>query len=308
MGRAALFALLAAALLAAVVRWGPPTSGPYTAATVLKHDRLRALASPKVVLVGGSNLAYGVDSERLGRALCRPVANMGLTVALGFSAMVNEVAGELGPGDIVIVAPECSLLREPDRVDEAMAAVFDYRPEVLWTIPWYERPRVLGAVAGMHLQRFVEELPEGLRDGRWPHGKDRLFIPNGDLVEHLALPPLAVKAGPAQSEFDSLHVSSAFHPIARRLMDAAGRAGAQVVFSWASIADTVYRAEEHEAVRRALVQEGYPVVGVPGDYAFADSLFYDTWYHLTGTGRSLRTDRLIRDLCAAHPEWCCRKP
>ena len=49
------------------------------------RDKLHVLSatiSPKVVLVGGSNLAFGIDSELISKSLGMPVVNMGLHAGL----------------------------------------------------------------------------------------------------------------------------------------------------------------------------------------------------------------------------------
>ena len=53
-------------------------------AAVLEKDRLiRNTASPKIILVGGSNLAFGIDSRAIEDSLGIHVVNMGCTRGLG---------------------------------------------------------------------------------------------------------------------------------------------------------------------------------------------------------------------------------
>ncbi|PWT95007.1 MAG: hypothetical protein C5B53_12100, partial [Candidatus Melainabacteria bacterium] len=74
-----------------------------------KHRRLETLPSPKVVLIGGSNLPYSMDSTLIEKRLHLPVVDMGLSANLGLRFMLEEVKGQLHPGDIVIVSPEHQL-------------------------------------------------------------------------------------------------------------------------------------------------------------------------------------------------------
>ena len=56
-------------------------------AAVLEKDRLiRSTPSPKIVLVGGSNLAFGIDSKKIEDSLGLRVVNMGLYAKLGLQA------------------------------------------------------------------------------------------------------------------------------------------------------------------------------------------------------------------------------
>src|SRR6476661_8416978 len=76
-------------------------------AAVLEKDRLiRNTPSPKIILVGGSNLAFGVDSKLLQDSLRLPVVNMGLYAKLGLRYMLAQVKPYIRAGDIVVVVPE----------------------------------------------------------------------------------------------------------------------------------------------------------------------------------------------------------
>ena len=46
----------------------PQYSGGYDASLIDKVERLKSIAGPKIVLIGNSNLSFGIDSERLEQA------------------------------------------------------------------------------------------------------------------------------------------------------------------------------------------------------------------------------------------------
>jgi len=75
-------------------------------ANIDKHTRLDSLPSPKIIFVGGSNLAYGLDSKRIQDSLGIPVVNMGLHAGFGLRFMVNEIKPSVHKGDIVVISPE----------------------------------------------------------------------------------------------------------------------------------------------------------------------------------------------------------
>jgi hypothetical protein len=81
----------------------------YLAATLEKHARLKSAPSPRLILVGGSNLAFGINSEALGQALGREVVNMGLVGGLGLDFMLHEVAPAVRKGDLVLLSLEYDL-------------------------------------------------------------------------------------------------------------------------------------------------------------------------------------------------------
>jgi hypothetical protein len=304
--RTSLFAGMVMAALAACVQWGPPAApSDYMRATVVKHNRLRSIGSPKVVLVGGSNLTYGVDSERMEKAFCKPVANMGLTALLGFRFATNEVVDALGKGDVVIIALENSMFTQPDRYADALATVIDYRPASMHYIPWQRRPRLWAGLGVLHAQSLYERMKELYRSGGLPPVyRKRVFNVQGDMVNQLTEPAPEIPS-PDPAEYDTVFVAEAFWPIAEDFVEQARERGAQVIFSWTSVAQRVHDPAETADVEAALRAHGLTVAGHPADYVFPDSLFFDSWYHLHAHGRQLRTERMITDVCTVLAGDCC---
>ena len=71
-----------------------------------KYDRLTELDEEKIVVVGGSSVAFGLDSELLERYMGMPVVNFGLYADLGTKMMLDLSLAGIGEGDIVVLAPE----------------------------------------------------------------------------------------------------------------------------------------------------------------------------------------------------------
>ena len=79
--------------------------GNYQASILDKTERFGSLTGPKIVLIGNSNLAFGMDSEMLSEATGMEVVNMGLHGGLGSAFNENMVRlGKLNEGDIVILS------------------------------------------------------------------------------------------------------------------------------------------------------------------------------------------------------------
>ena len=78
-------------------------STSYNASIVDKIDRLNSLNSPKIILVGNSNLAFGINSEKLQDAMKMPVVNMGLHGGVGNRFLEETAKSNIGQGDLVII-------------------------------------------------------------------------------------------------------------------------------------------------------------------------------------------------------------
>jgi len=302
----AVFSMLIALAGLLVAAFGPHiSSNDYLASAAPKHQRLHSLGSPKAIVLGGSNVAFGVDSEQLEEVLCRPVVNMGVHASLGFRFMVDEVKKELGDGDVVIVALEYTNYSKPERTDDILYLLVDRYPVALRYVPLMDRPKIVLATLVMRLRtawRSVMGNAYGTPND--PTYRADGFNERGDMVGHLLLP----RPDTAQLEavvFSDKLVAEAFHTHARDLLKHAEEAGATVLFTWPSRVPMEGDVERADSIALELRDRGLPLIGDPADYFFSDTMRYDTRYHLHGPGRRTRTQRLIKDVCAARPQLCC---
>jgi len=78
----------------------------FMAAIIDKHALLENTHPPRILLCGGSNLAFGIDSKRIQDTFGLPVINLGLHAGLGVEFMINEIKLSTKPTDIVIFSFE----------------------------------------------------------------------------------------------------------------------------------------------------------------------------------------------------------
>lgn len=71
----------------------------YDAALTDKVDRLKGIKEPKIILVGDSNLAFGINSQRIEEELEMPVVNLGLHNVLGNAFHEQIVKENIGGGE-----------------------------------------------------------------------------------------------------------------------------------------------------------------------------------------------------------------
>lgn len=84
----------------------PPAKTHYMYELCLKNERLDTLASPRLILVGGSNVAYGMESGLLQDSLRMNVQNMGLHAGMGLRLILSELSKRLRSEDVVVLMPE----------------------------------------------------------------------------------------------------------------------------------------------------------------------------------------------------------
>ncbi|NLP09445.1 hypothetical protein GX408_03505 [bacterium] len=299
--RLCLLAGLIIAVLAGLWRLLPVDQDHYFAATIDKHQRLAQTPSPKVVLVGGSNLACGVDTERLEQASGYPVVNMGLHADIGLAYMLAEVRGHLAAGDRVILIPEYEQffgLRNGNMgVLKAMsyqrAGWKNLRTPGQWAVVLLQSVNYLQG----KLKYYLEQTFHVDQDPHYHIYHRGGFNRFGDLVSHLDQPPVPVQ----EDEVRPLRATRLDHSsikMINQFTQEMQAKGVQVCFLFPVYYDHLLprHAPALDRLREALSTLHCPVLGTPERYALPLQCLYDTEYHLNRRGRALRTEKMIVDL------------
>lgn len=290
--------LLSAALVFALHFFviGNQNLGSFQAALLDKTERLRSIGEPKIILIGNSNLAFGVDSQRIQEALEMPVVNMGLHGGLGNAFLENM--GKLGvsEGDIVVV---CHSDYDDDGTipDPALAWItVEMHPEFWKLIPAKAIPQMLKAYPSYLYSsavRFLTGSPKNVPETGTSYSRAG-FNAFGDVCVR----------GEDSFVFteDSVVVPQVGEETAARL-NALNRyilsRGANLVVAGYPIGSGEFTPAEAEfdafeaQLREAL---DCPVISRFADYFIPYSCFYDTVFHLNDEGVKLRTGQLIADL------------
>ena len=102
-----------------------------------KYDRLYSLEEDKIVVVGGSSVAFGLNSDMLSAYMHMPVVNFGLYADLGTKVMLDLSLDAIEEGDIVVLAPEL----DPQTLSlffngESVLKAADDDPSLLFDLKW----------------------------------------------------------------------------------------------------------------------------------------------------------------------------
>ena len=77
----------------------------YYAALSKQYDRLCSVDEPKVIVVGGSSVAFGLDSELFEELYGMPSVSFGLYGSFGVKVMMDLSKANIRKGDIIVLAP-----------------------------------------------------------------------------------------------------------------------------------------------------------------------------------------------------------
>ena len=277
-------------------------------AAVLEKDRLiRNTPSPKIILVGGSNLAFGIDSKAIQDSLGLHVVNMGLYAKLGLKYMLAQVRPYIKQGDVVVVVPEYDQFygdyaNGDNTLNTALLyAPADRIPDFIRSYSIVDvvlRPRVENARRSF-LRAFAAAV--GKEDVLFPPDTNtvynrRSFNQYGDAVSHLNKPgmnpdSIFVKPLPPLKEFNrgTLKDLNAIESKPRE-------ANAHAYFLFPSYIDRSYviNVAAIDSLKKKIAGGmSMPIVGGPKDFVMPKQYFFDTRYHLNREGRYLRTLKMI---------------
>ena len=297
-------------LLFAVLVWNPeyPDENGFLAATIDKHRRLERTPSPRVLLVGGSNVAFGLQSPILEQELSLPVVNMGFVAGLGPGFLLNEVAEAVGTGDIVVLSFEDSMLGATDYLLH-QRQLLEYRPASWWFCPRARRIELLldhgVALAGSIVRRSLGLARREVREPpAFPYRRDG-FNEWGDYVLHHRS-AFRLDQVPSDSPLLTPRHVPTFSPRLRQRLEVFIRLchnrGARICYTFAP------RPRAHWEAQRAAIEivaselralSGLEVLDDPADHVYDLRLFADTADHLTDEGGRQRSARVAVRLKAS---------
>jgi hypothetical protein len=293
-----------------------PDENDYARATTLKHQRLASVSERKVVLVGGSNLAYGLESDIIERETSCPTVNMGMNGYFGARYMLNEVEPYLKSGDIVVLAFEWDNygksvngsgkdLLAIAKTDPSVLAYFTAEQMRLAALaaPFVAQTKIL-RVTRRHLEE-LRSLPVagGSQEGADIHEIESLrsFDMHGDLNGHDGVAWGADFEQGIDLTANGLHLD--IIKLIKEFAQDMKTRGVTVVMSYTPTMRDYYQSQRvtiNEAHRR--LTSGRDAVFAPRppeDFVFDSSHFFDTVYHLKTTSRDERSQMVADDIHTA---------
>ncbi|MDR3337875.1 MAG: hypothetical protein LBT16_11810 [Treponema sp.] len=268
----------------------PVPHNDYLQAINDKHERLRDIPPPRIVLAGGSNIAFGIDSETIQNTLHIPVVNIGIQAGIGLGRILDDIAPLLSQGDMLVIIPEYTHFENGwNGYSSAYELIFEtHRYSLAAHIPFYGKPAGFSAYLQTKLLKMIPRPPNPLAksgDG---------FNEYGDYVKHLEIENQPFPPLPPLEKINLQNPMRFF-----RFTALFAERGIKVLISYPSYEETAFHnsaqfiAELDKALR---AEKTIQVISTPEDYCFPTDYFYDSVYHLNAKGREIRTARLIRDL------------
>lgn len=272
----------------------------YQASLIDKVERLESISDPKIILVGNSNLSFGICSDQIETAIGMPVVNLGLNGGLG-NAYHEEIAKlNIKEGDIVVVCH--SSFADDDSI---------YDPELAWVTYDYN-DKLWAIIRKKDYITMLKAYPAYLRDSYslWitRNGNKEpgtaysrgAFNKYGDVVAKsqdkqmdteeyfktcsVTVPPINDTCTNRLNELNQYCINK----------------GARLVVAGYPIAFGKYSEFSRQDFQKFQIELNAKldceIISDYTDYFFPYDYFFDTQYHLNEKGTNARTNQLIEDL------------
>lgn len=274
----------------------------YQASLIDKVARLKSIDEPKIILVGNSNLSFGINSEMMEAELGMPVVNLGLHGGLGnvFHEQIAKL--DIDDEDIVIVCH--SSYSDDDNIgDKELALItYDYNNQLL---PIFRKKDYIGLLKAyptyLRKSAVLWMLGRGNQDEGGCYSR-KAFNKYGDVV--------------VKPEYEQVDVDLFFEQEGNRaavpwindvcmerlnaLNQYCNDHGAKMVVAGYPVAYGKYDSfgkDDFIKFQRNLEDAlSCDVISDFTDYFYPYDYFYNTALHLNDKGREARTKQLIEDM------------
>lgn len=270
------------------------------------YHKLKNTQGKKIVIVGGSNVAFGVDSTQLEATLQEcgfdyTVCNFGLYAAVGTSAMLELSRNFIGEGDVVVLAIEpTSETFSTYFGATAMLKCTETETEMLLHLSGSQQSNLVG-----NYLAYLQDRAEIQRTGILPQADGvyakASFDENGDLRYDRAGNAMLLGYDPANPiDLDAVSFEPAFVEQVNNYISHAESKGAAVFMSLSPMNRGAVTDASEDALYRffTALQTAFhcPIISDPNDYILDSGWFYDSNFHMNTPGMAIRTHQLACDL------------
>ena len=257
---------------------------------LLAYNRLTSQRdSCKIVIIGGSNGAFGINSKMIKEAFHLPVINTCTHAGIGIRMQFETYKDLLRNGDIVIFIPEYGGGRGRLYGGSSLLRIASsHLPEIYRKVS-LNQWLYLHKYFGIHNKEVYEHSDCIEFDGAV---SAKAINEYGDIEwerEHQDTIKNYTFSGFMDRDFIAYY---------KYILSFTKEKGIRLVFLPPTLMKTNFNSciKQIDSIANCLKENDIPWQSQPSRYSFPDSLYFDTPYHLTTSGARKRTELLIEDL------------
>lgn len=268
----------------------------------IKYERLMTASSPKIVITGGSNVAYGVDSARLEAALGNKynVVNYGCNVSTSAAFYLEVISHFAGEGDILIHAPENSETYQygNNTINTTLWQIFEGAYDAFSLVDIRHYTKLFSSFASFNSSRLTMKAQD------YEKYTSQTVNSYGDYI--------MLKTGtnytPSYSSraYSTTVIKSGYVSNLNRVLEMCRESGMTLYLSFGAVnIESLTEDSRGEVTQTAFMlalMKNFAFdkrISDVGDFAMESRYFFNSDYHLTTEGSHVRTDRLAKDILAA---------
>lgn len=304
LGKCLLLLAIVIAIVEATIYFSPfkekDLQTDFVAAIIDKQEILKNTPSPKIVLIGGSSVSYGIDSKLMSDSLGIPVINMSYQYFLGSEFLFRQVMESLNAGDKVIASFEYIVTKSGDRKEQLKAAT--YYPKAKDWIEFESIDEHISAFLRTRIAFFRNiVLRSYVRTSFEPAVADKTntffrkaIDKNGDLISHL---------NNDLTKFENCTTASdtSYFEVIKNISERTATLKKNAVDVYFSFPSYEVNSFKNDSALIASIYEKFKVfpninrLDAPAELAYPNAFFQDMCYHLNAEGRKKRTLQLIEN-------------
>ncbi|WP_036930175.1 hypothetical protein [Prevotella sp. 10(H)] len=262
---------------------------------VQKDSMMQYTSSPRFIMIGGSNIGMGINSQMIKDSLQMNPINTGINAIIGLKFMLDRNQRYIKAGDVVVVIPEYS----------QFMGDFAYGNEDLLRMIFDVSLSDIKLLDSRQWDRIIDDIPNYIRTKlrissyKYPPGSispiysNKAYNQYGDAAAHWyedVEKEREIILHPFDQEIN-LQIVDYILEFAK-IVEAKG---AKVYVSYPGLNESSYNVEWTTKLDSIFRSKKLKVLGTPEEFIFPDSLIYDYPYHFVKEGVDLRTNELIEE-------------
>ncbi|MBC2106416.1 hypothetical protein [Listeria booriae] len=260
----------------------------YQAKGILRIKQLMEIKStyatrttgPKRMVVGGSDVLYSFDTDRVGRETSMPTVNFGVNVGLGMGFLLDMAREQAESGDDIVLCLAYSLYHKPAYDVFAYEYYRMYDKRKLTRFTWKQQAYYLIGNVKLNM---------GYKQKQFDIAESGAYINvSGALLPDEKNKPLQFPAHFTKTE--AVLALEAF-------CEECKRKNIRVRITYPStLGFDIYHESAYLAELTAYLHENYEVIGEPKNYFVPKTAIFNSVYHVNSIGQQERTERFIEEL------------
>ncbi|MGB1237945.1 MAG: hypothetical protein ACPG4U_07015 [Pseudomonadales bacterium] len=290
-------------LFAGQVGHHTPSSQWVREAYQFKNKLSAEIDAPKIALVAGSNVMFGINSQMLSDYYQQPVINQGVNAGIGLEFIINQGKRILRPGDIALLPIEYALFNYHGNTNSVMADYYVSEGDLFYQQSLKLQFNILKNIGLKRIYEGYRGIPEGFKVAGL-YGAHNMNA-QGDQINSQKTQRSAGQANallnhqPSRDGEDFSAANSSWDFLKAFQEYAQANDICLLYIPPTMMYNEGYHSIEserryYEGIPGMAREQGLTYLGDPFDYMYAPDHYFDTNFHLVSESRDMHTKNIIQ--------------